>query len=850
MKHIASIALFFASLVLGASPAMAQSTFVSSVSPEGASHITIAEADQVLYFARDGGKQGIEVQSNLALRTRSDQEWCKVAIEDNSRLVIDTDPNSGADGRTANIIVYGKDNRSAGVRVEQLGNDPKIWTSQNEIFLTADQTDFTLTVTANVHYLFELPAWISGAGESAGTGQKSYLFDVTPLPEDIDERSGTIKITAVGSAIEPVGIEVVQMRINPPRFGVISDIHFGNSWGEGPNVKVPKALKNMVAQNLDAIFICGDLTDWGTDAQWTQFKNVLFDTNIVPADLPVYFMMGNHDHYDSAGSVCEERYKKATGQPLHQYVEIKGYPFITLSMNGTSWSSYSDECINFLKSSLEDAAVKYPGKPIFVFTHVPPSGTVYGSNSNDGNWGTNKYENVLKNFPQVVIFSGHSHYPLGDPRSMHQNIYTSVNDGSTTYGEVEPNLLSEGIHPDRAGWVTEGVIVNLDHKMNIEMERWDTYRNEEILPRWYVNAPHNGSAFLYKNRNGGEDPRFAEGETVTISDVTEDGCSVTFNQAKDDELVHHYIIEILNGSSVVSTNKRFSGFYLNSEMPENLSVTMGGLPNNTTLSARVTAVDSYFRKSTPIVSAPFKTGEYQPQPGTSKPVADLLDLEFGESGVVTDLSPLGNTIVTGSTKPTTEFSPAFDRWTAKFPGSTSSFYRINYTSDSDIGNALKNGFTFEVLYKTNNTNNVCPMSAQESGGAGIEQASGGQIQFWAHINGGYQKVLGSVSAVSGSYYHVIAIYNKTAGKIALYVNGALAGETSVSGNLALPSNTAAHWICVGGDASTGANSQYALNGEVIVARMYGKAVSRDEVYWMNKDLAEGMSRFTSSQREP
>lgn len=63
--------------------------------------------------------------------------------------------------------------------------------------------------------------------------------------------------------------------------------------------------------------------------------------------------------------------------------------------------------------------------------------------------GSVKFEPILSKYPQAVVFSGHSHFPLGDPRSIHQNIYTSVNDGSTTYSEVEPGVVNEGIHlPD------------------------------------------------------------------------------------------------------------------------------------------------------------------------------------------------------------------------------------------------------------------------------------------------------------------------------------------------------------------------------------------------------------------
>ncbi|MCC8145786.1 MAG: metallophosphoesterase [Bacteroidales bacterium] len=608
MKKINIFSLVLSILFLGALSVSAQNSFVSSVSSEDASYITIADKDTARNFLAAGGSQALDVETNLNLLAKANDSWCKAIVPENgTQITIEVDANTGDDQRKTEVIIYGKDNKSQVVKVIQLGTKPAILVNEKFIDVNQYASKFTLGISSNVAFTLELPSWVKGPSPAATIGFNNYEFTLDPITEENTKREADIVIKPADSNVDEIRIPVTQSHVGYPRFAVLSDIHFGNSQGEGPSVKVPKALKNLVAKDLDVMFICGDLTDWGTEAQWQQFEKVLFDNTIIPADLPVYYLMGNHDHYDSAGKVCEERYMKYTRQPLHQYIEIKGYPFITLSMNGTSWSSYSDECIQFLKASLEDAAVKYPGKPIFVMTHVPPKGTVYGSNSNDGNWGTDKYEAVLKNYPQVIIFAGHSHYPLGDPRSIYQNNYTSINDGSTTYSEIESGAVNAGIHPENYANVTEGLIVNVDKDMNVELERWDTYRNEEIAPRWFVDAPHDGSVYKYKGRTGGEAPVFGTNVKPIVSDVTEQACKITFAQATDDEVVHHYIIEILNDTKVIKTFKKFSEFYLNSDMPDPMSVTMTGLPVGTALTARVTAVDSYNKKSTPIVSEVFNT---------------------------------------------------------------------------------------------------------------------------------------------------------------------------------------------------------------------------------------------------
>ena len=400
------------------------------------------------------------------------------------------------------------------------------------------------------------------------------------------------------------------------RFAVISDIHIENNKGEGAMLKVRRALKNVITKEVDAIFVVGDLTERCLDSEWELFAQIFSTTaTIFPdmppvpySELPVYFMMGNHDFWTHPREVCEQKYLTYTNQPLHQYIEIKGYPFITVSMSGKAWSSYSPESVAFMEKSLQDASIRYPEKPIFVFTHVPPKGTVYGSNANDGNWGTDVFNAILEQYPQVIIFSGHSHYPLGDPRSIHQDKFTTINDGSTTYSEIENNLVDAGIHPEKYENITEGVIATVDANMHVTVERWDTYRNEQILPNWQVNAPHDGTRFLYKNQGNTAPPVFESHAMVAVSGIDSTTCAVTFPQAQEVEgdIVHHYIVEILEGETVRATYRKFSEYYLNSDMPDSFTIVISGLPPRPSmLKARVTAVDAYFNQSQPIVSVEF-----------------------------------------------------------------------------------------------------------------------------------------------------------------------------------------------------------------------------------------------------
>jgi len=397
----------------------------------------------------------------------------------------------------------------------------------------------------------------------------------------------------------------------PFRFIVISDTHFGKTDAMGKVTQTLQCLLNKEPM-ADAVFVVGDITNNGLPEQYEQAAAVFSDTAFVPAGVAVYLLGGNnHDNQNNGYEIISKILK----QPMNQYIEIKGYPFITISEGGHHYGNpdsveYNRAAKAFLAENLARAAKKFPGKPIFVFMHVPPENTCYGSLRSEG-WGTPYFSEVMNQYPQIVVFGGHSHYPVGDPRSINQDIFTSINDGSCTYSEVAPGEVSMGVHPENYTNVTEGLIVNVMSDRSLQIERWDTYRNEEILPVWVVEAPHDGSRFTYKGRTGLPEPAFNTGEKVSVSDAASDSCVVAFAQATDEENVFRYKIDILrsSGKDVAATPTvtwyLFSQFYLNSDTPSALSAVIHGLSPGVRYVARVTALDSYNNASQPIESEPF-----------------------------------------------------------------------------------------------------------------------------------------------------------------------------------------------------------------------------------------------------
>ena len=64
---------------------------------------------------------------------------------------------------------------------------------------------------------------------------------------------------------------------------------------------------------------------------------------------------------------------------------------------------------------------------------------------------------VLEKYPQVIDFSGHSHYAANDPRSIRQGRFTTVNTGSTCAQMSNLNYLGTEDAPGDTGvcWIVE-----------------------------------------------------------------------------------------------------------------------------------------------------------------------------------------------------------------------------------------------------------------------------------------------------------------------------------------------------------------------------------------------------------
>ena len=524
--------------------------------------------------------------------------------------------------------------------------------TEKNVYFGTDASERLVAVKANVDFSVVSDAdWCQ-----VEKAEKAVRITVTANTDAADR---TAKVSLKGKDALSYTMEVCQHGTDAekyPTFAVISDVHFGNSKGDGPMVKVPRTLKQLTSKGkLDAIIVVGDLTEGGYEDQYNQFVQVFSNkANFINPVDTMLFMLGNHDNYGGrkGNYVTKLRpFNNGNDYPYDQYTVIKGYPFITISVRGSDNNddtnpadgpeSFPQEVQDKLAAWLEQAAKECPGKPIFVFAHVPPKYTCYSTWPGEGDgttwptWGMRTINPILNKYPQVVVFGGHSHYPLGDPRSIHQgvdpnsdkqNYFTGIGTGSVTYSEIHSPAVdwTDAIHPNFFDHITEGLIVDVKPAGNVEIRRYDTRLDEEIQPenRWNLEPPFDGSMFTYADmrdfhdnvgnkpyRDGLPAPEFA---TDAKLNVKQSGASVTitFPQATDNDCVFRYKVQVFNEKGFAVRHKWvFSEFYKNSEMPDSFTVSFSGLEIGKEHKVVVEAYDSYENVSVPLASEVYKQGE-------------------------------------------------------------------------------------------------------------------------------------------------------------------------------------------------------------------------------------------------
>lgn len=352
-------------------------------------------------------------------------------------------------------------------------------------------------------------------------------------------------------------------------FGALSDVHIGY----GTNTRLFHQALSYYEKNydLDGLFISGDLTQSGTLGEATEFIRII-EEHYDPAQTPVMACYGNHDtfmftdlyldefgFYDAFYAENSDLYNFDVGsldqiKAGNRWTQVEGadgkkYNFVCaeLSTYGGANTKLSEDTIAWLDQTLNTITTENPNQYVFVAIHSPAEDTVAGSYTVQGNMpGCAQYETVLGKYPQAVLFTGHTHFPMQDDLSINQGTYTQVHIGAES--DVD---LPAAVSNDRHAY-SVGQVVEIDGDGYVRITRLDFMKKQKIREPWEL-LPCGSEGYLstynFAAREAANtDPFFADDAEISVKELQNGNVMLTFDRAIDDMMIFSYEITVTDTS--------------------------------------------------------------------------------------------------------------------------------------------------------------------------------------------------------------------------------------------------------------------------------------------------------------
>lgn len=367
------------------------------------------------------------------------------------------------------------------------------------------------------------------------------------------------------------------------KVGVLSDPHFAYSDDDANAPARAEKYKNAItylnnraSNELDMIMVAGDYTGTGSEAQATIFAKATnealasINEGKKAADATKFiFAYGNHDT-DWGGQMDYAGWENVLNQyGILDSVEKgpEGCYQATVTNNGKNYHFYSletytynnpcnmflTEALDWLDDELEAVTTNDPNSYVYVVSHGPIGETgVYGSDiyfDKNANWGTARsgytgtttdgrktssdVNGVLKKYPQVVYFSGHTHWTNMLESSIMQKDYTAINVSSLNGGDLFSAVSGYAEDNYQASRPAFGLLVEVDGSGNQKITRINLENNSEWGEPWIMEAPNAEKTHLtaYSQATRQKIPVFADGAALSVTNVayTENKDKMTFD---------------------------------------------------------------------------------------------------------------------------------------------------------------------------------------------------------------------------------------------------------------------------------------------------------------------------------
>ncbi|MBR4766240.1 MAG: metallophosphoesterase [Clostridia bacterium] len=363
------------------------------------------------------------------------------------------------------------------------------------------------------------------------------------------------------------------------RFAVTSDVHLNGETDQPAALRLAELFQDSYKyaesekyQSLDAVVVVGDFATTGSDEEYKLFNEIV--ENNIKDGTELITVLGNHEfisYRDYDASITYDHYKELINKDVDRHLVINGYHFIACSYSedGKTFDSKKD----WLNRELTDATEDDANKPVFVFQHPAPFATIYGS----VNWGDFTVRTVFEKYPQIVDFSGHSHYANSDPRTIWQGAFTAVGTGSLSALMSNLNYISgDEDAPGESGafWIVEA-----DKYGNVRLKLYDIVshrffeKNDYYLTDVAKKASH---LYTWNNLKSLDTaPVFPEEAKISVNKDNDGNTILVFPNAECRWETEDYKITVNNGSKEVFSETVVSN-YVRADLTE-MSVNIGKL---------------------------------------------------------------------------------------------------------------------------------------------------------------------------------------------------------------------------------------------------------------------------------
>ena len=227
--------------------------------------------------------------------------------------------------------------------------------------------------------------------------------------------------------------------------------------------------------------------------------------------------------------------------------------------------------------------------------------TVYGSTEEDG-WGIDCFKDIFEEYPQIIHFSGHSHYPINDPRSIWQGAFTAVGTGAVYYAELTVDGENK-VHPTNNKKIAQTWIVEVNAQNEVLLKGYDALSGSLLCKnKLHDLTDTNARSYTPEQQMAASSaPAFASDASIGIKKSLGGKVKVSVPAAEstDGNIIFIYRLTVKDASGNVVDEQKLVNDYWIANSYETIRFTASASSGDT---VSVVAENAYGMQSAPLIA--------------------------------------------------------------------------------------------------------------------------------------------------------------------------------------------------------------------------------------------------------